>query len=200
MLFVKFPNHPLKQYRKQCGQFLMKSVKSPSGKSILLPLKTYCYRSLKKSLELLLSPDGFEIDCEKWRNLEKDSDVLADVYDGKKDKRNLAVILNVDWFQPFKHLSSFSVDEIYLVILNLLRTERFKQKYVIVVVIIPNMKKEPPTNNFLKPMVDALNEAWNIGFNVKSVLTNKVEGFHVALICVGCNIPACRKICGFLGK
>ena len=84
MLFVKFPNHPLKQYRKQCGQFLMKSVKSPSGKSILLPLKTYCYRSLKKSLELLLSRDGFEIDCEKWRNLEKDSDVLADVYDGKK--------------------------------------------------------------------------------------------------------------------
>ena len=76
MLFVKFPNHPLKQYRKQCGQLLMKSVKSPSGKSILLLLKT--------SLELLLSRDGFEIDCEKWRNLEKDSDVLADVYDGKK--------------------------------------------------------------------------------------------------------------------
>ena len=97
-------------------------------------------------------------------------------------------------------MSSFSVDEIYLVILNLLRTERFKQKYVILVVIIPNMKKEPPTNNFLKPMVDELNEAWNIGFNVKSVLTNKVEGFHVALICVGCDIPACRKICGFLGK
>ena len=62
------------------------------------------------------------------------------------------------------------------------------------------MKKEPPTNNFLKPMVDELNEAWNIGFNVKSVLTNKVEGFRVALICVGCDIPACRKICGFLGK
>ena len=82
--FVKFPNHPLKQYRKQCGQLLMKSVKSPSGKSILLLLKTYCYRSLKKSLELLLSRDGFEIDCEKWRNLEKDSDVLVDVYDGNK--------------------------------------------------------------------------------------------------------------------
>ena len=42
--FVKFPNHPLKQYRKQCGQLLMKSVKSPSGKSNLLPFKTYCYR------------------------------------------------------------------------------------------------------------------------------------------------------------
>ena len=109
-------------------------------------------------------------------------------------------MLNVDWFQPFKHLSSFSVGGIYLAILNLLRTKRFKRKNVILVGIIPNMKKEPPTNNFLKPIVDDLNEAWNIGFNVKSVLTNKVEVFHVALIYVGCDIPACRKICGFLGK
>ena len=30
------------------------------------------------------------------------------------------------------------------------------------------MKKEPTTNNFLKPMVSELYEAWNIGFNVKS--------------------------------
>ena len=49
-------------------------------------------------------------------------------------------------------------------------------------------------------MVVELNEAWNIGFNVKSLLTNQVEVFHVALICVGCDIPACRKICGFLGE
>ena len=43
-----------------------------------------------------------------------------------EEKRNLAVMLNVDWFQPFKRLSSFSVGGIYLLILNLLRTERFK--------------------------------------------------------------------------
>ena len=77
-------------------------------------------------------------------------------------------MLNVDWFQPFKHLSSFSVGGIYLAVLNLLRTERFKRKNVILVGIIPNMKKEPSTNNFLKPMVDELNEAWNIGFKIYS--------------------------------
>ena len=115
-----------------------------------------------------------------------------------KKKRNLAVMHNIDWFQPFKHLSSFSVGGIYLVILNLLKTEKFKRKNVILVGIIPNMKKEPPTNNFLKPMVVELNEAWNIRFNVKSVLTNKVEVVHVAFICVACDIPA--NICGFLGK
>ena len=136
----------------------MRSVKSPSGKSILLPFKRYCYRSLKKSLELLLIRDDFENNCEKWHNLEKDLEVLADIYDGNiwktfssnckwyfEEKQNLAVMLNVDWFQPFKHLISFSVGGIYLIVLNMLRTGRFKQKNVILVGIIPNMKKELPT-------------------------------------------------------
>ena len=134
--FKKFLNHPLKQYRKQCGQSLMKSVKSLSGKSILLPLKTYCCRSLKKSLELLLSRDGFEIVCEKWSNLEKDSEVLRDVYDGniwKTFSSNVSgilkkseILLLCSMLTDSSHLSSFSVLGIYLVILNLLRTERFK--------------------------------------------------------------------------
>ena len=188
-------------------------VKSQLGKSILLPFKTYWYRPLKKSLEILLSRDGFEIDCEKWHNLEKDSEVLADVYDGNisktlssndkwyfEEKRNLPVMLNVNLFKPFKHLCSFCVGGIYLVVLNLLRTGRYKRKNVILVGIIPNMMKEPPANNSLKLMVDELNEAWNIGFNIKSIVNNKVEVFHVALICVGCDIPACIVICGFLGK
>ena len=94
-----------------------------------------------------------------------------------KKKRKLAVMRNIDWFQPFKHLSSFSVGGIYLVILNLLRTEKFKRKNVVLAGIIPNMKKEPATNNFLKPMVNELNEAWNIRFNVKSVFTIKWKCF-----------------------
>ena len=61
----------------------MRSLKSQSGKSFLLPLKSYFYRSLKKSLELLLSRDGFENDCENSRNLGEDSEVLdSEVYDG----------------------------------------------------------------------------------------------------------------------
>ena len=49
-------------------------------------------------------------------------------------------------------------------------------------------------------MVDELNEAWNIGFNVKSLLTHKLVVLRIALICVGFDIPECRKICDFLGK
>ena len=42
-------------------------------------------------------------------------------------------------------------------------------------------------------MVDELNVAWTTGFNVKFTLTNKLEVFRVILICVGCDILACRK-------
>ena len=33
---------------------------------------------------------------------------------------------------------------------------------------------------------------------LKSLLTQRKECFHIALICVGCDIPASRKLCGFL--
>ena len=46
------------------------------------------------------------------------------------------------------------------------------------------MKIEVPTNTFLKPMFGELDEAWNIGFNVKSILTNKVKVFRITLIYV----------------
>ena len=59
----------------------------------------------------------------------------------------------LDWFQPFKRLSSFSVSAIYLVILNLPRHLRFKRKNFILVGVIPTMDKEPPTNNFLRSLV-----------------------------------------------
>ena len=153
--FVKYPNHRMKHHRKKCGNLLMKTIISPSGEKLLFPHKTYCYRPIEKSLQLLLNRTGFENNCEKWRNLQSFPDVLTDVYDGNvwksfslKDKwyfsesRNYAVMLNLDWFQPFKHISSYSIGAIYLVVLNLLRGERFKRKNVILVGIIPNMQKE----------------------------------------------------------
>lgn len=109
-------------------------------------------------------------------------------------------MLNIDWFQLYKHIASFSVGGVYLVLMNLPRSERFKKENVILVGIIPNMDHQPPTNSFIKPLVDELNEAWDNGFNLVSSITKKVESFHLALLCVGCDIPACRKLCGFLGK
>lgn len=76
-------------------------------------------------------------------------------------------MLNVDWFQPFKH-TNYSVGAIYLSVLNLPREERFKRENIMLIGIIPDMKKEPPTNTFLQPLVDELNDAWHNGFHIKS--------------------------------
>ena len=49
--------------------------------------------------------------------------------------RNYAFMLNVDWFQPFKH-SLYSVGALYMVLMNLPRSERFKPENVLLVDII----------------------------------------------------------------
>ena len=66
---------------------------------------------------------------------------------------NLAVMLNIDWFQSYKHTIS-SVGAIYLTIMNLPRTMRFKRRNVILVAVIPGPSE--PThdiNTLLAPLV-----------------------------------------------
>ena len=184
----------------------------PSGKTALVPYKVYCYKSLKENLQSLLRNPDFEEMCEKWRKLERHEDTLSDVYDGRvwaqfngsengyrffNAPRNYGLMLNCEWFQPFKHVSSFSVGAIYLVVLNLPRVERLKRKNVILVGLIPSMEKEPPTNTFLEPMVEELQEAW-VGYHLYS--NDVVKKFRLALLIIGCDIPAARKLCGFLGN
>ena len=209
--FRKFPNHRSKHLRKQCGQELLKTVKSSSGGKMLFPYKTYCYREIKKSLQNLLQNRDFFSQCNQWRTRDTSEDIYSDVFDGAiwksfqregqwyfESSSNLAVMLNVDWFRPYKHISSISVGGIYLIIMNFPRELRFLKENVILSGIIPSMDREPPTNTFIKPLVDELNMAWSEGFGLKH--STNIVCVHVALICVGCDIPACRKLCGFLGK
>ena len=134
----------------------MKEVKSVSGKKMFYPIRTFCYQSIKESLRTLLLRLGFEIECEKWWSQNHSEDVLADVHDGEIWKKfthdgtnlffskphNYGVMLNVDWFQSFKPLSSFSIGGIYLVLLNLPIHLRFNRKNLFLVGIIPDMPKE----------------------------------------------------------
>lgn len=97
--------------------------------------------------------------------------LLADVFDGCVWKewqnvdgeaflavpRNSAFILNVDWFQLFKH-SLYSVDALYMVLMNLPRSERFKPENVFLVGIIPGPHEPTLTiNSYLQPLVAELN-------------------------------------------
>lgn len=127
-------NHPhLKSaLRKKCGSALLRKAKSSCGKEYVNPIRSYCYKSVIQSLEELVRRPGFEEKCEEWRKRKIPEGALADVYDGQvwqdyqyvngepflAQPNNLALMLNVDWFQPFKD-APYSVGAIYLVILNL---------------------------------------------------------------------------------
>ena len=209
--FIQFPNHPQTHHRKPCDTILMKKVKLPNSKVTLYPKMIYTYKSIIDSLQEMLYRQDFLQKCEAWRSLPYQSGAYRDIYDGRiwKDfqnpdsvpflsvSNNFAFQINVDWFNPFKH-TQHSEGAIYISVLNLPRKERFLQENIILIGIIPG-PKEPSLhiNSFLRPLVDELKQLW---VGVRLVNANQqniiVRG---ALLCVGCDIPAARKVGGFVG-
>ena len=49
-----FPNHRLPHFRRPCGKALLYEVHSISSNKILYPFKTFCYKSVRSSLENLV--------------------------------------------------------------------------------------------------------------------------------------------------
>ena len=100
------------------------------------------------------------------------------------------LILNLDWFQPYKHLT-YSVGVLYLSVLNLPSHLRYSKAYTILVGILPGTHE--PVNTYLEPLVL---ELWRgVLLNVNSSGETNVR---CALLCVACDSPAGRKACGFL--
>ena len=58
----------------------------------------------------------------------------------------ISVMLNVNCFQLLKHLSSFSIEGIYLELLNLPYDLGFERKNLCLVCKIPDMSKDPATS------------------------------------------------------
>lgn len=181
--FIKHPNHRQRWRRQQCGAFLLKEVTLKDGSKRLYPHKVYCYQSVIKTLQTFVSRRGFTDRCEVWRNREVRTfaQVLCDVFEGRiwrdfqcfngtpflAEPRNYAFMLNVDWIQPFVH-TTYSVGVMYLVLMNLPRSERFKRENVILVGVIPGPCKAPLTiNTYLLPLVDELLKLWDTGVSVK---------------------------------
>ncbi len=206
--FIEFPSHPQKSRRKECGMDIMKTVKIGTTYK-LVPKKLYLYNSIKASIEQLASRPGFFQSCESWCELSSgDLNFMTDVYDGRlwrdwKDfvhiPGNLLLMLNIDWFRPYKH-TAYSVGVLYVVVQNLPRTLRFKPENIIIVGTIPGPHEPKLTiNTFLKPMIDELIELWK-GTQIKAPnSTLGVRSVRVALACISSDIPATRKICGFYG-
>lgn len=210
---VKFPNHPHQQRRKECGKDLMKKVKI-NNKYKLIPRKIYVYYSIIESIQRLICLPGFLELCEEWRGRNVPAGWLSDVYDGKLWKDwmqiedvpflsvpgNLMLMLNLDWFQPYKH-SPYSVGVIYLVIQNLPRRLRFKPENIIIVATIPGPRE--PSCDDLNPYLDCMVDDLLVLFKGVSMKTPsshlQTRYIRAALVYVSCDLPATRKVCGFYG-
>ena len=208
--YVEYPEHAQRRFRSGCKTNRMKEVFNMKGsKKLLYPYKVYCSRSIKTSVEDMLKRPGFKELLHQGPN-ELKNGTLIDVCDGMiyksvtdnngkpffQDKRNIGVMFNVDWFNPFKR-TEYSLGVMYLVLLNLPRSERFKWENVVVLGIIPGPKEPSLTiNTYLKPIVDELLQFWS------GVVLKEQENpalYKLALLCISNDIPATRKCGGFLG-
>ena len=206
-------HQPNPNRRNKCNTVLLKKVKY--GNSFkLMPKKAYPYYSLQKSLDRLSQSTNFIHICEDWRKrCTTSSQFLSmfDVYDGQVwhdftcDKYGkflhnpfcYLLTMNVDWFQPFTH-TEYSIGAIYLTVQNLPRHLRYKEENIILIGIIPG-PSEPSLslNSYLTPFVEELMTGWTTGFVIHDKHGTALKA-RVALSCVACDIPASRKVCGFL--
>ena len=133
------------------------------------------------------------------------SDQLRDIYDGKiwKDFQTFSgqpflsspwsfgVTINLDWFQPYKDTTN-SVGVVYLTIMNLPRSMRFKREYY--------SEPKHDVNPYIEPLIDELCEMWTgVTMQVHTASGTPSELVRCALLCVACDLPTGRKLCGFLG-
>ena len=132
--YVMQPNHPYPSYRTPCQALLLKTVTTVTGRKFLYPFKSYCYKPLKSSLQKLLLLPNFFSECQTWRGKSNLDGIYHDVFDGQiwKEYQHVsgspflasscafALMLNVDWFEPFSH-TKYSVGVMYLVVMNLPR-------------------------------------------------------------------------------
>ncbi len=109
---------------------------------------------------------------------------------------NYLMILNCDWFQSFKH-TQFSIGILYLVVGNLPRELRYKRENILIVGIMPG-PNEPSKdiNTYLEPLVIEMEKLWN---GTSITVNNKTIVIRAAIFCIACDIPAARKVGGFVG-
>ena len=209
--YVRYPNHVQARMRAPCGHNLLKAKRSSSGSQYLAPYQIYCYKSVIESLsELLNLPNLMDL-SEHWRERSCDVGKLNDVYDGHVwqsfqydlDGRaflaapnNYLLMLNCDWFQPFSH-TEFSVGVLYFAVENLPRYVRFKREHILIAGIIPG-PSEPShnINTYLEPLINDLKRLWE---GVTVTINGKPVTIRAALSCLACDVPAARKVGGFIG-
>jgi len=171
--YIEFPNHPQVSRRQKCNFPLLKQIKT-GLKYKLVSHKAFLYNSIIESIKGLINRPGILQLCNKWMNHKTINGALSDITDGKMWKdfiiyenepfldlpNNIALALNIDWFNPYKH-TQYSIGAVYLTILNLSRTQRYKIENTIIAGSIPGPNEPKQISAFLQPVIDDLIQLWH---------------------------------------
>ena len=96
---------------------------------------------------------------------------------------------------------TYSVGVIYLSWFNLPRLLRYKLKNISLLGIIPGPREpELTVNSYIEQLVDDLLQFWErVELYVNEGSCTQRRVVKCAIICSSCDLPAGRKLCGFLG-
>ncbi|GBB87061.1 hypothetical protein RclHR1_13520003 [Rhizophagus clarus] len=108
-------------------------------------------------------------------------------------------MLNLDWFQPYDGVVH-STGVIYAVICNLPQNMQFKCENMLILGLLPSPNKVSlhKINHYLAPIVNELTLLWNGVTLDRTYEYQETRKIRAALILVLCDIPAARKICGYI--
>ena len=197
--YVKWPQHNIRRFRQPCNTQLYQGNSN-------IPKHMYCLKPASEYLQTFVRHSDFVSRCNRWRKRNIDSTLLADIYDGRlwkeeadgylENDHNLYGLINIDWFQPFKHTTE-PVGAIYLVLANLPRELRFKEDNVMLLGLLPG-PDEPSlnVNTFIGPLID---DFIRLETGIRMADSSRFGNiYRLRILGSSSDLPATRKLCGFM--
>ena len=196
-----------KLWRKRCNTELSFKKKLSFGRTKMVPYKTYPFLPPSEWIRTFFKEEQF-LSLTRDRP-EPSKTEYRDIWDGKilqqflmdpddmtkpllKDKMNLALLLYLDFFNPFQR-AVYSCGAIYMSVLNIPKGKRFKARWSMLIGLIPGPSEpEGHINTYLSPIIDDLIALYS-GIQINSLGPRKIFSRSI-LLPILADLPASRKM------
>ena len=196
-----------KIWGKKCSTELSFEKKLSFGRTKMVPYKTFPFLPPSEWIKTFFKQEQF-LSLIKNRP-EPSSKDYRDIWDGNilqqfmvdpedtrrpllKCKTNLALLLYLDFFNPFQR-AVYSCGALYISVVNIPKGQRFKAKWTMLTGLIPGPSEpEGHVNSYLSPIVDDLLTLYT-GIQIESC-GGKVIFSRSLLLPVLADMPASRKL------
>ncbi|OMO69993.1 Transposon, En/Spm-like protein [Corchorus capsularis] len=195
-----------------CGHPRYKPRKSSSKRQKAIPYKVLCYLPLTPRLQRLFmsnktakhmtwhafnrSHEGelrHPVDGEAWQHFNRTHPEFA------SDARNVRLGLCSDGFSPFgSNAKPYSCWPVIITVYNLPPWMCMKQPYLFLNMIIPGPNSPGKhIDVFLRPLIDELNDLWNVGVQTFDAYRKQNFQLHAALLWTINDFPAYGMLSGW---